>query len=335
MRTIAVSLILAVGLGAAADAKDVRISLDWAWQGGQAPFALAEQAGMFKAEGLEVVLDRGNGSADTVTRIAGGSYDVGFGDLSPMVKFNAEQPDKALLAVLVLYDRSPLSALALAKSGIKAPKDLEGKTIASPETDAGRVLFPAFAKANAVDLATIKWQTVTPQLREAMLVKGEADAITGFITSGFFNLTALGAKPEDIVVMRYADYGVDLYGNGIYVKPAFAASNPDAVKAVVRAAIKAHQAALKDPAAAIQAMKKRDALVDEPLELKRLQLINDQLITTAATREHGIGAVDPARLSRMIDIVAQTYGVKPPPADQVYTDRFVPPKAERLLPAKL
>src|SRR5271170_458288 len=127
MRALVLSILLMLALGAGADAKDIRISLDWAWQGGQAPFALAEQAGLFKAEGLDVVIDRGNGSADTVTRVASGAYDVGFGDLGPMVKLDAEQPDKALLAVLMLYDRSPLCAIALAKSGIKTPKDLEGK----------------------------------------------------------------------------------------------------------------------------------------------------------------------------------------------------------------
>jgi NitT/TauT family transport system substrate-binding protein len=335
MRSMILILLSAL-LASSASAKDIRISLDWAWQGGQAPFALAEQAGLFKAEGLEAVIDRGNGSADTVTRVASGAYDVGFGDLGPMVKLAAEQPDKALLAVLMLYDRSPLCAIALTKSGIKAPKDLEGKTIASPETDAGRVLFPGFAKATGIDPAKVKWQTVAPQLRETMLFKGDADAITGFITSGVFNLTGLGTPIEDIVVMRYADYGIDIYGSGIYVRPSFAASNPDAVKGVVRAVIKAHQAAMKDPAAAIAALKKRDALIDAALELQRLGMINDQLITTDATRAKGIGTVDPARLARMITTIADAYAIKTPPApDVIYTDRFLPPQADRLLPAKL
>ncbi len=336
MRALAVSTLMMLALGARADAKDIRISLDWAWQGGQAPFALAEQMGLFKAEGLDVVMDRGNGAADTVTRVAGGAYDIGFGDLGPMVKLDAEQPDKALLAVLMLYDRSPLCAIALTKSGIKAPKDLEGKTIAAPEADAGRVLFPALVKATGVDPGKIKWQTVAPALRETMLFKGDADAITGFVTSGVFNLIGLGIKPEDIVVMRYADYGVDIYGSGIYARPAFAASNPDAVKGVVRAVIKAHQAALKDPAAAIAALIKRDALIDPALELKRLGMINDQLITTEATRAKGIGTVDPARLVRMIGTIADAYAIKTPPAPEIiYTDRFLPPQADRLLPAKM
>jgi len=335
MRSMILTLLSAL-LVSSASAKDIRISLDWAWQGGQAPFALAEQAGMFKVEGLDVVIDRGNGSADTVTRVASGAYDVGFGDLGPMVKLAAEQPDKALLAVLMLYDRSPLCAIALTKSGIKAPKDLEGRTIASPETDAGRVLFPGFAKATGIDTAKVKWQTVAPQLRETMLFKGDADAITGFITSGVFNLTGLGTPIEDIVVMRYADYGINIYGSGIYVRPGFAASNPDAVKGVVRAVIKAHQAAMKDPAAAIAALKKRDALIDAALEQQRLGMINDQLITTDATRAKGIGTVDPARLARMIATIADAYAIKTPPApDLIYTDRFLPPQADRLLPAKL
>jgi len=335
MRALVLTFLLVLA-ASTAPAKEIRISMDWAWQGGQAPFALADQAGLFKAEGLDVVMDRGNGSVDAVTRVAGGAYDIAVGDLAPMVKFDAEQPDKAILAVLVLYDRSPLSALALAKSGIKQPKDLEGRIIAAPESDAGRALFPAFAKATGIDLAKIKWQSVAPQLRETMLVRGDAEAITGFITSGLFNLTGLGVKREDIVVMRYADYGVDLYGSALYLRPAFAAANPDAVKAVVRVAIKAHQMALKDPRAAIAAMKLRDPLADEALELQRLGLINDQLLTTEATRANGIGTVDPARLSRMINAIVEAYGIKTPPApDQVYTDRFLPPAAERRLPDRL
>jgi NitT/TauT family transport system substrate-binding protein len=328
---------LALGLSAsAAFAKDVRISLDWAWQGGQAPFALAEQAGLFKAEGVDVVIDRGNGAADTVTRVAGGAYDIGFGDLGPMIKLDAEQPDKALLAVLILYDRSPLCAIALAKSGIKTPKDLEGHVIAAPETDAGRVLFPALVKATHVDPTKIKWQTVAPQLRETMLFKGDADAITGFITSGVFNLAGLGVKTEDMVVMRYDDYGIDIYGSAIYARPSFVAGNPDAVKAVVRAIIKGHQAAFKDPAAAIAALKKRDALIDDGLELRRLGMINEQLINTEATRAKGLGTVDPGRLARMIATIADAYAIKAPPTpEQVYTDRFLPPLDERRLPDKL
>jgi NitT/TauT family transport system substrate-binding protein len=336
MRVLALMAFLLVALGGVADAKDIRISLDWAWQGGQAPFALAEQMGLFKAEGVDVVIDRGNGAGDTVARVAGGAYDIGFGDLGPMIKLDAEQPDKALLAVLMLYDRSPLCAIALAKSGIKVPKDLEGKTIAAPEVDAGRVLFPALVKATGIDPTKVKWLSVAPALRETMLYKGDAEAITGFITSGYFNLVGLGAKPEDIVVMRYDDYGIDIYGSGIYAKPAFAANNEQAIKGVVRAIIKGHQAAIKDPAAAIAALKKRDALIDDALELRRLGMINDQLIATDATRAKGIGTVDPARLARMIGTIADVYGIKTPPApDQVYTDRFLPPQAERSLPAKL
>jgi NitT/TauT family transport system substrate-binding protein len=340
MRALVLSILLMpilviLALGAPAGAEAIRFSTDWAWQGGQAPFALAEQAGLFKAEGLEVVMDRGNGAADTVARVAGGAYDIGFGDLGPMIKLDAEQPDKALLAVLILYDRSPLCAIALARSGVRTPKDLEGKTIAAPEVDAGRVLFPALVKATGIDAAKVKWQTVAPALRETMLFKGDADAITGFITSGYFNLTGLGVKPADMVVMRYADYGIDLYGSGIYARPGFAASHPEAIKGVVRALIKAHQAALKDPAAAIAALKQRDALIDATLELQRLGMINDQLITTDATRAAGIGTVDPARLARMVATIADAYALKTSPAPEVvYTDRFLPPQAERLLPAK-
>src|SRR5581483_10681409 len=228
------------------------------------------------------------------------------------------------------------AVLSLKKSGIATPKALEGKTIAAPEADAGRALFPAFAKAAKLDMAKIAWQSVTPQLRETMLFKGQADAITGFITSGIFNLAALGVPRDDITVMRYGDYGVDLYGSAVYVKPSFAAENPEIMKKIVRVAIKGHQAAYKDPAAAIAAIKKRDPLADGDLELKRLGLVNDELLATETVRKQGIGTVDPARLARMIDTIVEAYGIKAPPKpEQIYTDKYLPPAAERQLPAKL
>ena len=72
-----------------------------------------------------------------------------------------------------------------------------------------------------------------------MLAAGEVDAITGFSFSSFINLKDRGVPVDDIVVLLMADYGVDLYGNAIFVNPKFAAEHPDAVKAFLRAFIKA------------------------------------------------------------------------------------------------
>ena len=42
---------------------------------------------------------------------------------------------------------------------------------------------------------------------------------------------------DDLVLLKFADYGCEAYGIAVIVNPAFAAAKPDAVKGFVRAAI--------------------------------------------------------------------------------------------------
>ena len=162
--------------------------------------------------------------------------------------------------------------MTLAGNGIDEPADLEGKILAAPDFDAGRQLFPAFAQATGIDEDLIEWMTVTPQLRETMLATGDADAITGFLTSGIQSLKAAGIAEEDIVVMRYPDYGVDLYSTSIITTQTWAAENPEAVTGIIRAVVRGHLDAIADPDAAIAALKARDPLIDEAIERERMLL---------------------------------------------------------------
>lgn len=323
---------LLAALTAAQAGTPVKVTLDWAFQGPQAPFLLAAERGYFAAEGLDVTIDRGEGSGAVPPRVASGAYDIGFGDINPMIRFVAEK-GVPLQAVAVLYDASPLAVMALKKSGIAGPKDLAGKRLAAPETDSGRQLFPAFAKAAGIDPAAVTWQTVSPQLRETMLVQGQVDAISGFLTTGLLTLKAAGIKDEDMVVLRYRDYGVQLYSNALITSKAFADSKPEALAGFVRAVIKAHIDAVNDPDAAIAALKKRDPLIDTAIEKERMLLAFSELMISPEAKANGLGTIDPARMQAALDILKDTYGFPTPltPAD-IFTDRFLPPKDARTLP---
>ena len=103
--------------------------LNWKYQGPQGAFFLADDRGYFKAAGLEVTMDQGNGSGAPIPLVANGTYDVGFGDINALIQFAAIKPEDAPIAVYVMFNQPPFTIAVKADSPIKTPKDLEGKTL--------------------------------------------------------------------------------------------------------------------------------------------------------------------------------------------------------------
>jgi NitT/TauT family transport system substrate-binding protein len=324
-------LLLASG-AAAAQTTDVKFALDWAVQGNHAIWTLAQDKGHFAREGLNVTIDRGFGSGDTVTKVASGAYDMGFADINALVPFVAANPGARTRAVFLVFDQSLSGVIAHKGGPIARPKDIEGRMLASPEAEASRLLFPAFARANGIDVSRVAWQSVTPQLREALLAQKRVDGITGFISTAIFNLKAAGIAPDTLNVMRFNDHGVDLVGSAVIVSDAYAQRNPRAVAAMVRATIAGLRDLLADPKEGMAGLKRRDGLINEALELERWELVRDLVVVTPNVRQNGFSHLPPDRLERTIGVVATAYNVadKVKGAD-VYTEAFLPPPAERAL----
>ncbi len=327
---LALALLILAPVGARAET-EVKFVLDWALQGNHAMWALALEKGYFAREGLKVTMDRGFGSGDSTIKVGSGTYDIGFSDVNGLVKFNADNPSHQVIDVLQVFDNLLASVVTLKAKNIKTPQDLVGKTLASPDGEGSRLLFPAFARANKIDPASIKWISVTPQMRETLLVKGQTDAIAGFSSTAIFNIKAAGVPASDIVVMGYPEYGVGLYGNSLNVTAAYAEKHPDVVAGFVRASIAGWRDMVRDPKAGIAALKKRDPLLNEQVELDRLHYVLDKALLTPAIKAKGLGTVDPARMANALRLSAEAFQVaNPPKPDAIYTTKFLPPQSERL-----
>ena len=312
----------------------IRFQLDWRFEGPSALFLHPAAQGYFKAAGLDVTIDAGNGSGGAVTRVASGAYDMGFADLAAVMEFHANNPDSPdkPVAVMMVYNNTPASVMAMKKSGIGKPADLSGKKLGAPVFDAGRRAFPIFAKAN--DIGNVTWTAMEPTLRETMLLRGDVDAITGFTFTSLLNLEVRGAKPADVVVLQYADYGVKLYGNVIIASPKLIKENPAAIRAFLSAFLKGAREVIANPAMAIESVKARDGIINTALETRRLKLAIDTVINSPSARAEGFGTVEPGRLALMASQVSDAFATKTrvdPKA--VWTSDLLPPAAElKILP---
>ncbi len=317
-------------------ATPLKFQLDWRFEGPSAFFLQPAAKGYFKAAGLDVTIDAGSGSGGVVQRVASGAYDLGFADLAALMEFQANNPDmpNKPVAVMMVYNNTPASVMALKKSGITKTADLTGKKLGAPVFDAGRRAFPLFAKANQV--GAVQWTAMDPPLRETMLVRGDIDAITGFTFTSLLNLEARGIKAADVVVMPFADHGVKLYGNAIIASPKLIKENPAAIKAFLQAFAKGAREVIANPAAAIAYVKERDGIVNTQLETRRLQLAIDTAVNSADARAEGFGQVVPTRLSLMASQVSDVYATKTRVnAAEVWNGSFLPSAAElNILPKK-
>src|SRR5213083_3045824 len=138
---------------------------------------------------------------------------------------------------MLVHDKSALAVETKASGDIKTPKDLNGKTMAAPMGDVSRQLFPLFAEISGIDQNSIKWVNVSPELRETMLIRGDAQAITGHITTVMMNMRGINVPASDIRVMAYADYGVGLYGHALVVKPEYAEKNGETIRKFIAASM--------------------------------------------------------------------------------------------------
>jgi len=328
----AVAVMLAGVLAAAsahAQAPKVRFSLDWVVQGQHAPFLLAKGKGYFDQEGVDVTVDVGNGSAGTVQRLATGAYDMGFADLSTLIEFLGNNPSlPKAQAVYMVHERNPNALFALKKSGITKPADLKGKKISGPVFSSTRKTWPLFARATGLKVDDVSWQNVAPDMVEQVMVRGDVQLGSGFPTQlQIYN--RLGVKTEDIVTLKYADFGVDLYGNAVLASAKFIAENPQAIAAVLRAINRAMKETIADPAAAVKFVMQRNPLLNEADELEKLRLVME-FMDTANTRADGLGVVKKLRLENQVDDINMAFGLKTKPSpDFIFNSGFLPRPADR------
>lgn len=311
----------------------IKFTLGWKTQGSDAPYFVARDKGYFREAGLDVTIDQGEGSGATVTRIMGGAYDAGFGDINAIIQNAATRPADTPVMVYQMWNQPPFAIVAKKSTGIATVKDLEGRRLGgAPGTPTTRLL-PVFAKANNLDMAKLTVTSMAPNLQEPMLIQGQIDAALVFNITSYFNLVLNRQDPDkDFVWFAFGDHGLDLYSNGMMVSQKLLKDNPRAVAGLVRAVNRANVEVAADQNMGMAAVRAFDGLVNIPVEKRRLQYAFDKLIMSPELKEIGAGDVKDDRLARAIGMVVTGYGLTRTPAPaEIFNRSFLPARGERTM----
>jgi NitT/TauT family transport system substrate-binding protein len=308
----------------------VKFVLDWAVIGTHAPFAIALKDKLFEKRGLNVTIDRGFGTGDTINKVANGLYEFGFADPNLLLDYNAKNPDNKVTMVFLLYDGSQAAIVARKSVGIKTPKDLEGRKIGAPVGDNARTMFPTYADKAGVQSDKIEWVSVQPQIRDTMLVRGDVDAVAALEPTALLALKKLGANADDYVSFRYSQFMPELLGTGIIVSQRTIREKPELIRAFVAAVNDGMKAALADPKTAVASLSALDPLIDAGTELQRFQLGNEISMSNPDLKKNGLGNVTLERLQKSIEYVSKGMNIPMPEnSKDIYNEEFLPPAADR------
>jgi len=202
----------------------LHVRLDWSTWGLHAPFFLAQQKGWFKAQGLDVHIDDGNGSIGTVQIVASGDeYDVGLAT-SAAVMIGRE---KGLPAKIVaeLAGRNELGLIVPSGSSTKDVASMKGRAIAFTGSSMEAPFIDSFLAASGLKRSDVQLMNMDAAAKNTAYVVSRVDGVFSPVPSVMPLLT--GKRPSKAFL--FSDYGLSMPSFCLFVKDDDVAKEHDAL----------------------------------------------------------------------------------------------------------
>jgi NitT/TauT family transport system substrate-binding protein len=310
--------------GALAQTRDkVTLLLNWYVYSEHAPFFLGKEKGFYEAEGIDLDIQEGRGSAVSIQAVAANSATFGYVDVATMIR--AATKGAPVKAVGVALQLSPMSVMGLAEKNIKSPKDIVGKTVAMTPGDSMSQIWPLFLKKTGLQEGQYKVVSGDGQTKLNAVINGQADLLLGYVMDQ--NIKIQDATKKPVNVIRFADYGITMISSGIVAHKDTLANKADMVRRFMRATTKAFEETEKNPEAAIDAMLKANSKAGQ-----RDTLIVGIKLTTPLYHSAETKGPRPLRASMKdvndsLDLLVQYGGLDPAvrgKAEDWVTNEFLP-----------
>jgi NitT/TauT family transport system substrate-binding protein len=300
----------------------ITVRLDFLVGGNHAPWYVAWEKGFYAKRGLNVTIQPGTGSADTIRTIASGGADVGFANVSTAIVGRSRATPIVTVAQLGYI---AVTVLSREESDIKTLKDLERKSWAISPGQAQWFLLPALARINTLDFKSIKIEETAPPLQPAALVARKADFITMFRASND-EVAEMAATKQGIRLRRIhmRDSGLDIYGSALIAKEEDIKRRPEIIRAYVEGTMEGLRYTRDHQEEALGILLKLKPELDK--ELTRIQIKNgvEEVFIPPESVASGYGYMKPEVMEKTVKITNEFFDVSGNvPIAGVYTNQFI------------
>lgn len=219
--------------GPASAAESLLVRLDFSPWGMHGAMHLAQQKGWFKDAGLNVEIQDGTGTINTLQLLAAGRVDVGQVSVGTMAV--AKENGLDLISIAGFARRGDLAAMFDEKEGVKTPKDMIGKKVVCFTTSPWAPFIEPFLEANGLSKSDVNVVMVAPSAMVSTYASGNAD---GFLSQAPFGQPMV-KKVRPAGALLLADSGISFPSYGLVTTPAMLKSKGDAIKKLVQVQVKA------------------------------------------------------------------------------------------------
>jgi len=264
-----------------------------------AQFYLAQQAGYYRAAGLDVTFQN-KIDPDLVRLVGQGSIDVGISDGTSVIP--AVSQGIPVRYVATIYAQFPNIVYAKQSSGIRSASDLRGRKLGTPcKYGSSWIMLQALLSSAGLKPSDLDIELYPDFGQGAALAKGAVDAATGFINNEPVQLEQSGTAAS---VLR-VDQVVPLPGNGLIAGTSAISGKRAQLRAFIAATLRAMREIEADPQNGLDAA---IAAVPELAQQRAAQLaiLNATIATWSDdyTRAHGEGAIDEAAWATTVTFMA-------------------------------
>ena len=259
---------------------------------------VAVEKGFFTEVGIEVDVQPGKAGDYNHQILASGKAQFACVDASGALIRYANGADTSFQILGAVHQTTLISIIALASSGIRTPKDLEGKTLGTAPGAVPQTVFPAYAKLAGIDGSKVTWQNAAPEQLNGLVAAGRIHGAGLFLVGQpGVEAAANGAKA---VVLPYSDYITDLYGAVVIAPKSITADNPDLARRFTTALFKGLDYAVNHPGEAGEILHKKIPAQNPKVAAAELALMKPYVTTGP---DVPIGSVDPARVAQSVAIL--------------------------------